>query len=444
MAVAAGWAAVVLLSIVCAAGSEVGSYSLVLSRSCDPTDNGVYEYGGLTASGAPWFEQVGASRWIYHDPDCNDNGSRPEWTIDRENPPSTTALKDLDGDRQCRAGGFCISASSIGGPPTSATWQLWCNSTWKATKVSLEVQATTSTPTTVTATTTATPTTITTTTPTTVSWAAWLAVAISIVVFCALLGWGCWRLCKWNRKDIAHPQTSDRSLDPAWAAVTLGQLNDLRDLAKAELGLDYATATMNDVNRRILQPICAKHHKSYAQVVNGSEFKRAEIFVSHAWAENFDEFVTAVNTPFATWPVKPTLWICALALVQSTDPELVAIQVGVGDDPSDAPFTKALKKVDRILVVRNRQVDIYGRIWCCWEMFIAYQMGLVQKPGGLMVAGRPADTVMHQVVDISIAQASSLEDKRKILLHIMSQRQSFESFNCIVAEVRQFVADAVA
>lgn len=280
------------------------------------------------------------------------------------------------------------------------------------------------------------------------SVAAWLAVAGSIVVLsCAVLGGVCccWCLYKSRRGDDRSPQTSDvdHSHDPAWAAVTLDQLNDLRDIAKAEFGVDYATATMHDVNRRILQPMGAQHHKSYAQVVNGSELKHADVFVSHAWSENFEEFVTAVHAPFAHWPVKPHLWICSLALLQSTDPELVALQIGAGDDPSHAPFTKALEQVDKILIVRNQEIDIYGRIWCCWEMFMAYQLNLVQKPGGLLVCGRHADTATQQV-DISIAQASSMEDKCKILHYITSQWQSFDSVNRIVAEVRQFVADAAA
>jgi len=276
------------------------------------------------------------------------------------------------------------------------------------------------------------------------SLTAWLAVAGSIVLTCALLAAVscCWRLYKSRRGDD-DADISDRSHDPAWAAVTLDQLNDFRNLAKAELGLDYVGATMHDVNSRILQPFCDQHRKCYAQVVNVSGLKHIDIFVSHAWAENFDEFVTAVNAPFAHWLVKPNLWICALALVQSTDPDLVAIQVGVGDDPSHAPFTRALAQADKILVVRNQQVDIYGRIWCCWEMFTAYQLNFMQKPGGIMVVGSPGDADTQQI-DIATAEASNLEDKLRILHHITSHAQTYDSVNRIVSEVRQFVADAVA
>lgn len=222
--------------------------------------------------------------------------------------------------------------------------------------------------------------------------------------------------------------------DPAWGAVTMEQLNDLRKRAKQEFGDDYASATMYDINDRILLPLCSKHRKCYAHIVNGSELKHVDIFVSHAWAENFDEFVKSVNAPFLHWRVKPTLWICALALIQSTDPAVIASQVGTGDDPFSAPFSKALSKADKVLVVRNNAVNLYDRIWCCWELFVAHRLSLVDKPGGLIVTG-PCRSHSDHKIDIAAARAFNLEDKRRILSHVLSAQTEYQAINDLLTEI---------
>lgn len=222
--------------------------------------------------------------------------------------------------------------------------------------------------------------------------------------------------------DMPSLSNEEKAKDPAWAAISLEQLNDLRETAKEALGSSYRTATMYDVNRAVLQPLCEAHGKSYSHIVNssrdGSGFLRLTVFISHAWAENFDMFVCSINDAFRTWAIKPNLWICATALVQTTDPNIISMQVGTGADPSNAPFTRALAQAEKLLIVRNDAVDLYDRIWCCWELFVAYEQGLVHRPGCLMVAGPAA--APGKPVDIAGAKASNHEDKRKILVHVLS------------------------
>jgi len=230
----------------------------------------------------------------------------------------------------------------------------------------------------------------------------------------------------------------EKAKDPAWAAISLEQLNDLRELARASLGSGYSNATMYDVNRAVLQPLCQEHVKSYAHIVNGSAgsgLLHLTVFVSHAWAENFDLFVNSINDEFRSWAVKPNLWICATALLQTTDPNIISMQVGTGADPSSAPFTKALAQAEKLLIVRNDAVDLYDRIWCCWELFVAYEQGLVKRPGCLMVVGPPAAEGLP--VDITMAKASNEEDKCKILLHVLSGRR-YQAINDILTEIKYY------
>jgi len=226
----------------------------------------------------------------------------------------------------------------------------------------------------------------------------------------------------------------DHSDDPAWAAISLEQLNALRDRAREELGSRFHSATMYDINEHILMPLCALHGKSYARIVNSSALLRVHIFVSHAWAENFDEFVNSVNAAFAHWTKKPTLWICSLALIQSRDPAVIASQVGTGDDPFSAPFSKALAEADKILIVRNSTVNLYDRIWCCWELYIAHRLQLTDKPGGVIVTGpRSSDSAIK--IDIASARSFSMEDKRMILQHVLRSAESYEAINSLLTEV---------
>merc|ERR1712137_672512 len=145
--------------------------------------------------------------------------------------------------------------------------------------------------------------------------------------------------------------------DPAWAAISLEQLLAIRSQAAATLGEAYTTATMHDINSLLIRPACERERKPYAHILNGSSLLRVEVFVSHAWAENFEEFVESIRKAFHLWPVKPSLWICAFALVQSSDPKVVQQQVGLSSDPHKAPFTKALAKAEKFLIVRNRTMD---------------------------------------------------------------------------------------
>ncbi|CAL1144868.1 unnamed protein product [Cladocopium goreaui] len=212
--------------------------------------------------------------------------------------------------------------------------------------------------------------------------------------------------------------------DPAWAAITMQQLLDLHQKARQEFQDEFPNITMHHVNARILQPLCEKHGKCYAHIVNAEEPLLLNVFVSHAWQEGFDEFVQYVASPFRHWSLQPNLWICATALIQSRDASKVSAQVGVGEHPEAAPFTRALLRAGRLLVVRNQAVNLFERIWCCWELFKAYEflgrskkvadeaiqvvIGLVATPGALMITG-PADTNMAPV-KIQQALASDPED----------------------------------
>jgi len=175
----------------------------------------------------------------------------------------------------------------------------------------------------------------------------------------------------------------DLPSSPHMWAVTLEQLLQLRDLARKQAqskGADFSMWTMRDVNEEILKPFCSQHSTSWALQHNGPAGLRAEVFVSHAWGEPFDLFVESVAAAFSRDLEKPTLWICALALVQSDDAAVIAAQLGPPDAPlSQSPFVRALHQCSRFLVARNPNDDLYTRMWCVCEIYFADQLGFVPK-----------------------------------------------------------------
>jgi len=237
-------------------------------------------------------------------------------------------------------------------------------------------------------------------------------------------------------------KAANKASDPSWAAISLDQLMGLQEKAAAHFGESYGSRTMHDVVAGIVRPECALHDKCYAHIVNGEDLLHVTVFISHCWAENFDMFCEAIFETFRQWPVKPNLWICAFALFQTTDPSKIALQVGTGKDPRNAPFSRALKSAEKVLIVRNDVVDLYSRIWCCWELFCACEFGLVDRPGVLMVAGPMSRAETFSAVDIAQAGASNPEDKRAILSSVENSGVSFREINKRLTEVKFFDASA--
>merc|ERR1712226_1822951 len=117
-----------------------------------------------------------------------------------------------------------------------------------------------------------------------------------------------------------------------------------------------------------------------------------------------------------------------------TDYDKVAAEIG--NDPACAPFTRALRRADKLMIVRNTEVDLYTRIWCVWELYIAKTIDLAE-PGKLLVAGPNAfaDSAQRSVED---AQASEETDKIRICTKIRSVVGMMDEVNAMVDEIRRF------
>lgn len=198
-------------------------------------------------------------------------------------------------------------------------------------------------------------------------------------------------------------QTAD--VGPVRCAVPFETLMDFDEKARETMGKEYVTANVRDVCKAMVLPQCELTGKAYARSLNKDSPCSGQVFVCHCWDGKFSELILAIKNQFKDWNQKPTLWICLFALLQSRRRTAMKIE--------DAPFLAALKKADHLLVVRNKEVDIFNRLWPMWEIFTAKQQGLLDKPNGLMLVG--PDDGKAAPVDVASAPTSESSDKECIL-----------------------------
>merc|ERR1712203_162927 len=89
--------------------------------------------------------------------------------------------------------------------------------------------------------------------------------------------------------------------------------------------------------------------------------------------------------------------------------------------------------VHKVLIVRNDVVDLYTRVWCCWELYLAHDYGLTSQIGGLLVVG---PNKFRGDVDINDAEASDENDKKTILGSIDEAGQ-MERVNTTINEIKR-------
>jgi len=94
-------------------------------------------------------------------------------------------------------------------------------------------------------------------------------------------------------------------------------------------------------------------------------------FVSHSWQQSVKEFVRSIQR-FFSLQAEGNLWICFLANPQTWDYEELS---GVLTEcPWQSPFALALKDASHMLVVRNANANLYERLWCVFERYVADEL----------------------------------------------------------------------
>lgn len=126
-----------------------------------------------------------------------------------------------------------------------------------------------------------------------------------------------------------------------------------------------------DVVRDIIRPQTETQAAgvSYALHLN-PDGMRASTFVSHAWAAGFKhscENIIAEN-------LADGIWLCYCANPQFWDNE--DLDSLLGANPFHSPFAIALNHAPQVIVMRNDRLNLYSRLWCVFELFLANEWGM--------------------------------------------------------------------
>ena len=162
----------------------------------------------------------------------------------------------------------------------------------------------------------------------------------------------------------------DKYYGPEKCGITMEQLEAIRRHEKYKRGM-----TMRDVVNEIIKPITKKKSKGYALLINRKKPLRAKIMVSHGWDEGYETFLSALQDS----RVKGPYWVCAMAIYQNEDDPKLTIDKQLGKDPSTGPFATVLKQAKTMVAVITPECNIYTRLWCVYEMYVAAKLGVPVK-----------------------------------------------------------------
>ena len=130
--------------------------------------------------------------------------------------------------------------------------------------------------------------------------------------------------------------------------------------------------SMYDVVNNIIKPQTKGTGLGYALYLNKEKPLRAKYMVSHAWGENYSQFLSALSESNCDGP----FWVCAMAICQNNDVAEVTIEKQLGPDPQYGPFATVLKQADSMIAIMTQSCDIYTRLWCVYEIFVAISLNI--------------------------------------------------------------------
>jgi len=122
---------------------------------------------------------------------------------------------------------------------------------------------------------------------------------------------------------------------------------------------------VHTVNHQLIKPVTHMAGKQSWALMNHPVGLKCDLFITHSWAEGIYEFIDkALNS----WPHRAKhAYCCMLCNPQNLD---------IGDliaSPIESPFAQALGSATHMLVIPNRKESIYCRIWCAYEVYLAYK-----------------------------------------------------------------------
>merc|ERR1711908_106337 len=115
--------------------------------------------------------------------------------------------------------------------------------------------------------------------------------------------------------------------------------------------------SIHQVNKHYIIPTTRECNGASWALMRNPYGLKCDLFATHCWAEGVFEFIDAVRQG---WPRDANhLYCCFLSNPQDGDVSEI-----LGDSIKECPFYLALKTAKTLLVIPNRRVSIYSRLWC--------------------------------------------------------------------------------
>jgi len=145
---------------------------------------------------------------------------------------------------------------------------------------------------------------------------------------------------------------------PGMWGITLDQLRDVAEDPRHTDGM-----TVRDVVERIVKPDTLGTKAGYALLKNADRPLKASVMVSHAWDAKYSDVLGALAASGEQGP----FWVCAMALHQGEGTPSVTIE---------RQLTMVLETVDVLVCLLTASCNVFTRLWCLFEVFIASRLGL--------------------------------------------------------------------
>jgi len=238
--------------------------------------------------------------------------------------------------------------------------------------------------------------------------------------------------------DLGFQGAKQNEVGPHMWGITLEQLRTVTEDPAYEESM-----SMYDVVNKVIKPKTEGTGMGYALHLNQDEPLRAKVMISHAWGENYSQFLQALEQSQKEGPY----WVCSMSIAQNNDAEDVTIEKQLGPDPAFGPFATVLKQADSMVAIMTKSCDIYTRLWCVYEIFVAISLNVpvsLQSYNEITTSGGGSDAMYSNVVLDSTGKAvvtSDAEcgydgDKEMIQSEIFKQDGGFASIDDVVMWVR--------
>eukprot|EP00931_Biecheleriopsis_adriatica_P056805 TRINITY_DN33687_c0_g1_i1.p1 TRINITY_DN33687_c0_g1~~TRINITY_DN33687_c0_g1_i1.p1 ORF type:complete len:626 (+),score=86.84 TRINITY_DN33687_c0_g1_i1:43-1878(+) len=152
--------------------------------------------------------------------------------------------------------------------------------------------------------------------------------------------------------QVVHLKEKDLEVWPQYWGITMRQCQDLLCECKSDSRWKSSN-TVYDLVEQYIKPKTAGSGLGYALLLNQEQPQEVTVMVSHAWAENAEEFFGSLARSVRA---EEAMFICALSLYQCEDSAGPSIQDQLGGHACMSPFYKVLTHI-------RAAGEAAGRIW---------------------------------------------------------------------------------